>query len=77
MGSIAKGRKKIVGTDKFAQLLLNVNNDLAATKTLDIALETLVSITTSTIGAERGTIFLTFRQNVGLNYYFCTFLYGL
>ena len=51
-------KKNIVNTGKFAQLLLNVNNDLAATKTLDSALETLVSITTSTIGAERGTIFL-------------------
>ena len=58
MGSTTTRRKKIVGTDKFAQLLLNVNNDLAATKTLDTALETLVAITTSTIGAERGTIFL-------------------
>jgi adenylate cyclase len=58
MGSTTTSRKKIVGTDKFAQLLLNVNNDLAATKTLDVALETLVGITTSTIGAERGTIFL-------------------
>ena len=58
MGSTTTSRKKIVGSDKFAQLLLNVNNDLAATKTLDTALETLVAITTSTIGAERGTIFL-------------------
>ena len=58
MGSTTTSRKKIIGTDKFAQLLLNVNNDLAATKTLDTALETLVAITTSTIGAERGTIFL-------------------
>ena len=58
MGSTATSRKKIVGSDKFAQLLLNVNNDLAATKSLDNALETLVGITTSTIGAERGTIFL-------------------
>ena len=58
MGSTTTSRKKIVGSDKFAQLLLNVNNDLAATKTLDVALETLVGITTSTIGAERGTIFL-------------------
>ena len=50
--------KKIIGTDKFAQLLLKVNNDLAATKSLDNALETLVNITTNTIGSERGTIFL-------------------
>ena len=47
MGSTTTSRKKIVGSDKFAQLLLNVNNDLAATKTLDVALETLVGITTS------------------------------
>lgn len=39
-------------------MLLQVTNDLAKTKTLDEALETLVKITTSTIGAERGTIFL-------------------
>jgi len=58
MASRTSSRKKIVESDKFAQLLLNVNNDLAATKTLDVALETLVGITTSTIGAERGTIFL-------------------
>ncbi len=58
MGNQKSRTKSIVGTDKFAQLLLNVNNDLAGTKNLDNALETLVSITTSTIGAERGTIFL-------------------
>ena len=51
-------RKNMVQSDKFAQLLLNVNNDLAATTSLDSALETLVNITTKTIGAERGTIFL-------------------
>ena len=39
-------------------MLLQVTNDLAKTKSLDEALETLVKITTSTIGAERGTIFL-------------------
>ena len=54
-----RGRaKKMVNTEKFAQLLLKVNNDLAATKSLDNALETLVGITTNTIDAERGTIFL-------------------
>jgi len=51
-------RKNLLTSDKFAQLLLKVNNDLASTKSLDVALETLVSITTTTIGAERGTIFL-------------------
>ena len=45
-------------TERFAQMLLQVTNDLAKTKSLDEALETLVNITTSSIGAERGTIFL-------------------
>ncbi len=45
-------------TERFAKMLLQVTNDLAKTKTLDEALETLVNITTTTIGAERGTIFL-------------------
>ena len=45
-------------TKRFAEMLLQVTNDLAKTKTLDEALETLVNITTSSIGAERGTIFL-------------------
>jgi len=45
-------------TERFSDMLLKVTNDLAKTKTLDEALETLVNITTSTIGAERGTIFL-------------------
>ena len=45
-------------TERFAKMLLKVTNDLAKTKSLDEALETLVNITTSSIGAERGTIFL-------------------
>jgi len=45
-------------TAKFSDMLLQVTTDLAKTKSLDEALETLVKITTSTIGAERGTIFL-------------------
>ena len=45
-------------TTRFSDMLLQVTNDLAKTKSLDEALETLVKITTSTIGAERGTIFL-------------------
>jgi adenylate cyclase len=45
-------------TERFSKMLLQVTNDLAKTKTLDEALETLVNITTSSIGAERGTIFL-------------------
>ena len=45
-------------TERFSDMLLQVTTDLAKTKSLDEALETLVKITTSTIGAERGTIFL-------------------
>ena len=45
-------------TSRFAEMLLQVTTDLAKTKSLDEALEVLVKITTSTIGAERGTIFL-------------------
>ncbi|MFP6887218.1 MAG: GAF domain-containing protein, partial [Opitutales bacterium] len=45
-------------TERFAKMLLQVTNDLAKTESLDEALETLVNITTSSIGAERGTIFL-------------------
>ena len=45
-------------TARFSAMLLQVTTDLAKTKSLDEALETLVKITTSTIGAERGTIFL-------------------
>ena len=44
--------------EQFADLLLQVNNDLAITNTLDEALEALVGITTSIIQCERGTIFL-------------------
>ncbi|MBI2601478.1 MAG: GAF domain-containing protein [Deltaproteobacteria bacterium] len=39
-------------------MLLNVTNKMATSKGLEEALNTLVEITTSTIGAERGTIFL-------------------
>ena len=44
--------------EKFNELLLQITNDMAASQNLDEALETLVEITTSTIGGERGTIFL-------------------
>jgi len=44
--------------EKFTDLLLQITNDMAASRNLDEALETLVDITTSTIGGERGTIFL-------------------
>ena len=43
---------------EYAELLLQVNNDLAVTETLDHALESLLNISSSIIGAERGTIFL-------------------
>ncbi|MDP6852733.1 MAG: GAF domain-containing protein [Candidatus Marinimicrobia bacterium] len=43
---------------QYSELLLQVNNDLAVTETLDQALEALVGITTSIIKCERGTIFL-------------------
>lgn len=51
-------KKTSVRTSRFSDMLLQVTTDLAKTKSLDEALETLVKITTSTIGAERGTIFL-------------------
>ena len=46
-------------TGRIAQTMLNVMNDLAISRSLDEALETMVSVMTSTIGAERGTIFLS------------------
>ena len=51
-------KPKISKKAQFADLLLQVNNDLAITNTLDEALEALVGITTSIIKCERGTIFL-------------------
>jgi len=50
----SKGNTK----EQFSDLLLQVNNDLAITNSLDEALEALVGITTSIIKCERGTIFL-------------------
>jgi adenylate cyclase len=46
-------------TARIAQTILNVITDLAISRSLDEALETMVSIMTSTLGAERGTIFLS------------------
>jgi adenylate cyclase len=46
-------------TGRIAQTILNVITDLAISRSLDEALETMVSIMTSTLGAERGTIFLS------------------
>ena len=53
-----RNKSTIYKKEQFAGLLLQVNNDLAITNTLDEALETLVGITTSIIRCERGTIFL-------------------
>ena len=53
-----KGPSKSKRTARFSDMLLQVTTDLAKTKSLDEALDTLVKITTTTIGAERGTIFL-------------------
>lgn len=55
---MSKKAKSVINSAEFSELLLKVNNDLAVTESLDQALETLVEITTSTIGAERGTVFL-------------------
>ena len=43
-------------TERFAKMLLQVTNDLAKTNTLDEALETLVNITTSSIGDEESLV---------------------
>ena len=45
-------------SQQFTELLLKLTNDLAVSATLDDALERLVEITTTTINADRGTIFL-------------------
>ncbi len=45
-------------SSKMAHFLLEVSNRLAASRDLTEALDTLVSISTSTIGAERGSVFL-------------------
>ena len=43
---------------QYIELLLQVNNDLAVSNSLTQALDTLVNITSSVIGAERGTVFI-------------------
>ncbi|RPG63551.1 MAG: adenylate/guanylate cyclase domain-containing protein [Flavobacteriaceae bacterium TMED238] len=53
-----KTKSKVSKKEQFSELLLQVNNDLAITNSLDEALESLVGITTSIIKCERGTIFL-------------------
>ena len=50
--------QSLIKKEKFNELLLKITNDMAASQTLDNALEILVENTTSTIGGERGTIFL-------------------
>ena len=55
---VAKTKPKQRKSREFVELLLQVNNDLAITQTLTQALESLVNITSSIIGAERATIFL-------------------
>ena len=45
-----------------AKLLLGVSNRLAMSKTLTEALDTLAELTTQTLGAERGSIFLNDPQ---------------
>lgn len=52
------GTHSLTRKEKFNELLLKITNDMAASQNLDDALETLVEITTSAIGGERGTIFL-------------------
>ena len=44
--------------NKYSELLLQVNNDLAVSASLDEALDTLINIASSVIGAERGTAFI-------------------
>ena len=41
-----------------AEILLNISRRVAAKETLDEVLKTLVEITTTEIGAERGSLFL-------------------
>jgi len=45
-----------------AELLLSVSNKLATRQTLDEQLETLIDMTNSVLGAERGTLFLNDNQ---------------
>ena len=54
--------RRLKKTQRLTQMLLKVTNDLAVSNSLDDALAILVDITTSTIGAERGTIFLNNEQ---------------
>ena len=50
--------EKRINKKDITELLLNINNDIAQTKNLDEALDTLVNITSSVVGAERATVFI-------------------
>ena len=56
MAPTAKSKQR--KSREYVELLLQVNNDLAVTETLDQALKSLVNISSSIIGSERATIFL-------------------
>ena len=62
--------------NKYSELLLQVNNDLAVSASLDDALDTLINISSSVIGAERGTAFINDNES-GLHQDFETWLEGL
>ena len=53
-----KNKPSFLKTQRFAKVLLDVTNQLAASNNLDEALATLVNITSAAVEAERGTIFL-------------------
>ena len=53
-----KTNSKTDTKQQFSDLLLQVNNDLAISSSLDEALDTLINIASSVIGAERGTAFI-------------------
>ena len=57
-GSAAAGQDKV----SQAELLLSVSNKLAAHQTLDEQLQTLIDMTNSVLGVERGTLFLNDNQ---------------
>ena len=50
-----KTKSAISKKEKLSELLLQVNNDLAITNSLDEALEALVGITTSIINASKAS----------------------
>ncbi len=58
MREIVERRARSPRRRETAKLLLGVSNRLAMSKTLTEALDTLAELTTQTVGAERGSIFL-------------------